>query len=92
MSQPQRETALRRFERDDEVTVFLVSLRSGGVGLNLTAADRCYLLDIWWNPAVEEQAIDRVHRVGQPNAVYVKRCARVCPDSKQFATLMPRMF
>ena len=51
MPQVQREAALRSFVEDDEITIFLVSLRSGGVGLNLANADRCYLLDIWWNPA-----------------------------------------
>lgn len=49
----------------------MVSLRAGGVGLNLVAASRLYLLDLWWNPAVEEQAIQRVHRIGQSTEVHV---------------------
>ena len=51
--------------------VFLVSLKAGGVGLNLTAADTVIIFDPWWNPAVEEQAIDRAHRIGQDKAVFV---------------------
>ncbi len=53
--------------------IFLISLKAGGVGLNLTAADYCYILDPWWNPAVENQAIDRIHRIGQSNPVVVYR-------------------
>lgn len=53
--------------------VFLISLKAGGVGLNLTAADTVIILDPWWNPAVEEQAIDRAHRIGQDKAVFVYR-------------------
>merc|ERR1719171_2245960 len=51
--------------------ILLVSLRAGGVGLNLVAATRLYMLDLWWNPAVEEQAINRVHRIGQTQEVEV---------------------
>jgi SNF2 family DNA or RNA helicase len=53
--------------------VFLISLKAGGVGLNLTEADYCILLDPWWNPATEAQAIDRVHRIGQTKKVMVYR-------------------
>ena len=53
--------------------IFLISLKAGGVGLNLTAADYCYIVDPWWNPAVENQAIDRIHRIGQSNPVVVYR-------------------
>jgi SNF2 family DNA or RNA helicase len=53
--------------------VMLVSLRAGGTGLNLTAADYVYLLDPWWNPAVEDQAADRSHRIGQERPVFVHR-------------------
>jgi len=73
MSQAAREQALQRFNTDPACTVFLISLRAGGVGLNLTAADHCYIMDLWWNPAVEEQAIDRVHRIGQRQNVAVTR-------------------
>jgi SNF2 family DNA or RNA helicase len=53
--------------------VFLVSLKAGGFGLNLTQADYCFLLDPWWNPATEEQAVDRTHRIGQQKKVMVYR-------------------
>jgi SNF2 family DNA or RNA helicase len=53
--------------------VLLVSLRAGGTGLNLTAADSVFILDPWWNPAVEEQAADRAHRIGQTRPVMVYR-------------------
>jgi SNF2 family DNA or RNA helicase len=62
-----------RFQRDPEVPVFLVSLKAGGIGLNLTAADHVFLFDPWWNPAVEEQAFDRAHRIGQEKPVFVYR-------------------
>src|ERR1700732_161017 len=57
--------------------VFLISLKAGGVGLNLTAADTVIVFDPWWNPAVEEQAIDRAHRIGQHRAVFVYRLGAV---------------
>jgi len=53
--------------------VFFVSLKAGGVGLNLTSASHCFLLDPWWNPAAEAQAIDRLHRIGQQNPVFAYR-------------------
>ncbi len=56
-----------------EVPVFVISLKAGGFGLNLTQADYCFVLDPWWNPAVETQAVDRAHRIGQPNPVVVYR-------------------
>ena len=55
------------------ILVFLVSLKAGGVGLNLTAADHVFLFDPCWNPAVEEQAFDRAHRIGQERPVFVYR-------------------
>eukprot|EP00158_Paraphelidium_tribonemae_P008374 Partr_v1_DN28565_c0_g1_i1_m73925 putative SNF2 family helicase ATPase len=61
----ERATAVNRFITDKQTTVMLASLRCGSVGLNLTAANRVILLDVWWNPALENQAIDRVHRIGQ---------------------------
>ena len=53
--------------------MFLISLKAGGLGLNLTAADYVFILDPWWNPAVETQAIDRAHRVGQTRQVFAYR-------------------
>ena len=63
---------VRRFQ-NGEVPVFLISLRAGGVGLNLTAADTVIHYDPWWNPAVEAQATDRAHRIGQDKPVFVYR-------------------
>ena len=61
---------MHRFQ-SGEVPVFLVSLKAGGVGLNLTAADTVIHFDPWWNPAVENQATDRAHRIGQDKSVFV---------------------
>ncbi len=58
---------------DGENSVFLISLRAGGTGLNLTGADTVILFDLWWNPAVEDQAASRAHRFGQKNVVQVIR-------------------
>ena len=60
-----RGARVRRFQEDPAVGLFLISLKAGGLGLNLTAAEYVFLLDPWWNPAVEAQAIDRAHRIGQ---------------------------
>jgi SNF2 family DNA or RNA helicase len=68
-----RESRVQRFQSDPSCKLFLISLKAGGVGLNLTAADYVYLLDPWWNPAVEAQAIDRTHRIGQTNRVFAYR-------------------
>lgn len=68
-----RAEVVRRFQADDGPPVFLISLRAGGTGLNLTAADHVFLLDPWWNPAVEDQAADRAHRIGQERPVVVHR-------------------
>ena len=65
-----RESPVRRFQAG-EVPIFLISLKAGGVGLNLTAADTVIHYDPWWNPAVENQATDRAHRLGQDKPVFV---------------------
>lgn len=67
-----RQAAIDRFQ-NGQVPLFLISLKAGGMGLNLTAADTVILTDPWWNPAVEQQAIDRAHRIGQRNTVFVHR-------------------
>ncbi|WP_413450370.1 DEAD/DEAH box helicase [Georgenia phoenicis] len=67
-----RAARIREF-KEGHAPVFLISLKAGGVGLNLTEADYCFMLDPWWNPAVEEQAIDRTHRIGQDRTVMVYR-------------------
>lgn len=68
-----RDTMVERFQSPDGPRVFLLSLRAGGTGLNLTAANQVVHLDRWWNPAVEDQATDRAHRIGQRRAVQVRR-------------------
>jgi superfamily II DNA or RNA helicase len=65
-----RARRVARFQEDEGCSVFLLSLKAGGVGLNLTAAQYVFLLDPWWNPAVEAQAIDRAHRIGQSRTVF----------------------
>jgi len=62
-----------RFNRTPEIPVFLISLMAGGTGLNLTGADMVMHYDPWWNPAVEDQATDRAHRIGQKKTVYVMK-------------------
>lgn len=68
-----RRPKIERFQTDPECRLFLISLKAGGLGLNLTAADYVFLLDPWWNPAVEAQAIDRTHRIGQTRNVFAYR-------------------
>src|SRR6185369_3990093 len=68
-----REAVITAFETDPEPCVFLISLKAGGTGLNLTAASYVVLFDPWWNPAVEAQAIDRTHRIGQTRTVIAYR-------------------
>ena len=75
----ERERAIQRFQNDDNCRVFLISLKAGGVGLNLTAADYVYIVDPWWNPAVEQQAIDRTHRIGQTKNIFAYRM--ICTDT-----------
>jgi non-specific serine/threonine protein kinase len=74
-----REKAIQSFQHNDDVRVFLISLKAGGVGLNLTAADYVYIVDPWWNPAVEQQAIDRTHRIGQTKNIFAYRM--ICKDT-----------
>ncbi|HEY5652865.1 MAG TPA: SNF2-related protein [Pontiella sp.] len=65
-----RQDVVRRFNKDHSIPVFLMSLKAGGTGLNLTGADMVIHFDPWWNPAVEDQATDRAHRIGQKRTVY----------------------
>ncbi len=73
MSPEARNRTIKHFMENPNVTVFLVSLKAGGVALNLTEASRVYLMDPWWNPSVEVQAMDRIHRLGQHRPIIVKR-------------------
>jgi len=72
-NQRQREEAVNDFQTRKTCSLFLISLKAGGVGLNLTAADYVFILDPWWNPAAEMQALNRAHRIGQENRVFVYR-------------------
>jgi SNF2 family DNA or RNA helicase len=74
-----REAAVHNFQRETQVRVFLISLKAGGTGLNLTEADYVYIVDPWWNPAVENQAIDRSYRIGQQKHVVAVRL--ITPDT-----------
>lgn len=78
-SSTDRQTLVEEFQENEEQRVFLISLKAGGTGLNLTAADYVFLIDPWWNPAVENQAIDRCYRIGQTKHVMAYRM--ICKDS-----------
>jgi SNF2 family DNA or RNA helicase len=69
----QREKEIQAFQNDKNNSIFLISIKAGGTGLNLTSADYVFILDPWWNPAVEQQAIARAHRIGQTSRVFVYR-------------------
>lgn len=68
-----RQEVIRQFQEDADKRIFLISLKAGGVGLNLTSADYVFIIDPWWNPAAENQAINRAHRIGQDKKVFVYR-------------------
>jgi SNF2 family DNA or RNA helicase len=74
-----RSARVQSFQEDAEKRVFLISLKAGGTGLNLTEADYVFIVDPWWNPAVENQAIDRCYRIGQKKNVMAIRL--ICPDT-----------
>ena len=74
-----RKARVENFQNNPDIRVFLISLKAGGTGLNLTEADYVYLVDPWWNPAVENQAIDRCYRIGQKKNVVAVRL--ICPDT-----------
>lgn len=78
-SSKDREIAIQEFQNNHECRVFLISLKAGGIGLNLTAADYVYIVDPWWNPAVEQQAIDRTHRIGQTKNIFAYRL--ICKET-----------
>lgn len=68
-----RMAIVTRFQENQEIPIFLAGIKTGGLGLNLTAADYCFILDPWWNPAIEQQAVDRIHRIGQDKTVTIYR-------------------
>jgi SNF2 family DNA or RNA helicase len=77
--QSERQVAVEKFQQNEDCRIFLISLKAGGVGLNLTAADYVFLIDPWWNPAAEQQAIDRTHRIGQTKKIIAYKM--ICKDS-----------
>lgn len=70
LTNEQRQKAVTEFQSNEDITYFLISLKAGGLGLNLTTADYVFIIDPWWNPAVERQAVDRSHRIGQTKTVF----------------------
>jgi SNF2 family DNA or RNA helicase len=84
-----RQDVIERFRRGDD-PVFLISLKAGGFGLNLTEADYCFLLDPWWNPAAEAQAVDRTHRIGQTRPVVVYRMVSASTIEEKVVALADR--
>lgn len=74
-----RRQCITRFQNEEKCRVFLISLKAGGLGINLTKADYVYIVDPWWNPAVEQQAIDRTHRIGQDRHIFAYKM--VCKDT-----------
>ncbi len=78
------------FQSEDGPPVMLISLKAGGTGLNLTRADHVFLLDPWWNPAVEDQAADRAHRIGQERPVLVHRLVAEDTVEERLLTLQER--
>ncbi len=85
-----RKESVERFQSDEGCPVFLLSLKAGGTGLNLTAADYVFILDPWWNPAVEKQAVDRAHRMGQTNRVFAYRLIARDTVEEKILTLQER--
>lgn len=92
MTHKQRTDAMSRFAEDDNVRVILCSLKAAGVGITLTKANHIFLTDLWWSPAADLQAIDRVHRLGQTRVVQVKRfIAARSIDEKIYALQKKKM-
>jgi SNF2 family DNA or RNA helicase len=85
-----REQIIAHFQQSTDTQFFLISLKAGGVGLNLTAADYVFILDPWWNRAAEEQAIARAHRIGQLRSVFVYRFVAANTLEEQILTLQDR--
>jgi superfamily II DNA or RNA helicase len=85
-----RGDVVKQFQEDDKTRVFLISIKAGGVGLNLTEADYVFILDPWWNPAVEQQAIDRTHRIGQTKNVFIYKFITKDSVEEKILTLQQR--
>lgn len=89
-SSTDRKQQVERFNREKTLKVFLISIKAGGLGLNLTEADYVFILDPWWNPAVEAQAIDRAHRIGQKNKVFTYKFITRNTVEEKILTLQQR--
>lgn len=85
-----RGEVVRDFQENDDIRLFLISIKAGGVGLNLTGADYVFILDPWWNPAVEQQAIDRTHRIGQKKNVFIYKFITKDSVEEKILTLQNR--
>jgi SNF2 family DNA or RNA helicase len=89
-SSTDRKDQVERFNRDPNLKVFLISIKAGGLGLNLTEADYVFILDPWWNPAVEAQAVDRAHRIGQKKKVFTYKFITRNTVEEKILTLQQR--
>jgi non-specific serine/threonine protein kinase len=85
-----RQKVVDDFQSNPDISAFLISLKAGGVGLNLTAADYVFIIDPWWNPAVEQQAIDRAYRIGQKNNVFVYKTIAKDTIEEKIVTLQDK--
>jgi SNF2 family DNA or RNA helicase len=85
-----RKQQVERFNKDPQLKVFLISIKAGGLGLNLTEADYVFILDPWWNPAVEAQAVDRAHRIGQKKKVFTYKFITRNSVEEKILTLQKR--
>jgi SNF2 family DNA or RNA helicase len=89
-SSTDRKDQVERFNKDSHLKVFLISIKAGGLGLNLTEADYVFILDPWWNPAVEAQAVDRAHRIGQKKKVFTYKFITRNTVEEKILTLQQR--
>jgi SNF2 family DNA or RNA helicase len=89
-SSTDRKEQVERFNREPNLKVFLISIKAGGLGLNLTEADYVFILDPWWNPAVEAQAVDRAHRIGQKKKVFTYKFITRNSVEEKILTLQKR--
>jgi SNF2 family DNA or RNA helicase len=85
-----RKSIVERFQSEGGPPIFLSSLKAGGTGLNLTAADYVFLMDPWWNPAAEDQAADRAHRIGQERPVIINRIVTINTVEESIIELQKR--
>jgi SNF2 family DNA or RNA helicase len=89
-SSTDRKEQVEKFNKSPDLKVFLISIKAGGLGLNLTEADYVFILDPWWNPAVEAQAADRAHRIGQKKKVFTYKFITRNSVEEKILTLQKR--